>query len=348
MRVLAIGAVLVLAAGFAAAADLPTAKPLPGNKPCPFPPEAQKDYVAGSVSFTARVRPDGTTESVEVKTVPIPGIGYEETVRSCVSEWRFEAAPSGSTGLREYDGRLRFRIDAAEEAAIRALLEALAVAWNAGEKAALEDLSLQAADNDAIRPDPRPSLQQQLSGTSADHWRMELATEVEHIRFLKPDVITVRQPYRRVVDGGVAPAGEQKAMLDAMAVKGARGWRFLRVAPMESAWLSAVRVGGKVREPRKIKDARPRYPEAAKEIGVGGVVILECMLTLEGKVDKVRVLKGVYKVLDDAAIEAVRKWEYTPTLLDGNPVPVVMTVTVNFRLDRRGLARGDEGFSADR
>jgi protein TonB len=45
-------------------------------------------------------------------------------------------------------------------------------------------------------------------------------------------------------------------------------------------------------------------------------------------------------MLDDAAIEAVRQWVFTPTLLDGVPVPVIMTVTVNFSLKKgRGIIR---------
>jgi protein TonB len=60
-------------------------------------------------------------------------------------------------------------------------------------------------------------------------------------------------------------------------------------------------------------------------------VILDCLVTPEGKVTEIRVLRGI-PLLDAAAIDAVRQWEYTPTLIDGKPVPVIMTVTVNFRL----------------
>jgi TonB family protein len=95
---------------------------------------------------------------------------------------------------------------------------------------------------------------------------------------------------------------------------------------------SAVRrVGGEIREPRKLKNVPPVYPEEAKKAGVQGVVILECTISPEGKVVDVRVLRGI-PLLDPAAVEAVKQWEYTPTLLEGKPVPVIMTVTVNFRL----------------
>jgi protein TonB len=119
--------------------------------------------------------------------------------------------------------------------------------------------------------------------------------------------------------------------LDVFAAKGSRGWRLVRAAPMKATWLEGVRVGGAIPEPRKIRDAKPDYPEVAKGARVQGVVIMECLITPEGKVTAVRVLRGI-PLLDAAAIEAVRRWEYTPTLIDGKPVPVIMTVTVNFRL----------------
>ena len=62
-----------------------------------------------------------------------------------------------------------------------------------------------------------------------------------------------------------------------------------------------------------------------------GVVILECTISPQGKVSDVKVLRGI-PLLDAAAIEAVKQWVYSPTLLNGVPVPVIMTVTVNFRL----------------
>ena len=92
-----------------------------------------------------------------------------------------------------------------------------------------------------------------------------------------------------------------------------------------------VRVGGSVKEPKKLKDVVPVYPEDAKAAGVQGVVILETTIGTDGKVSEVRVLRSV-PMLDEAALEAVRKWEYTPTLLNGEPVSVLMTVTVSFVL----------------
>jgi protein TonB len=93
----------------------------------------------------------------------------------------------------------------------------------------------------------------------------------------------------------------------------------------------AVRVGGQIKEPKKLKNVPPVYPDIAKQARVQGVVILECTISPQGKVTDVKVLRGI-PLLDQAAIDAVKQWVYTPTLLNGVPVPVIMTVTVNFKL----------------
>ena len=93
----------------------------------------------------------------------------------------------------------------------------------------------------------------------------------------------------------------------------------------------AVRVGGQIKEPKKLKTVNPAYPDIAKQARVQGVVILECTISPQGKVTDVKILRGI-PLLDAAAVDAVKQWVYSPTLLNGVPVPVIMTVTVNFRL----------------
>jgi protein TonB len=92
-----------------------------------------------------------------------------------------------------------------------------------------------------------------------------------------------------------------------------------------------VRVGGAIQPPKKVRDQAPTYPPIAQSARVQGVVILEATIGPDGRVQDVRVLRSI-PLLDAAAIEAVRQWQYTPTLLNGVPVPVIMTVTVNFTL----------------
>ena len=92
-----------------------------------------------------------------------------------------------------------------------------------------------------------------------------------------------------------------------------------------------LRVGGDIKEPTKIKDVKPVYPADALAAGIQGVVILEAVIAPSGYVSDARVLRSV-PGLDQAAIDSVRQWEFTPTLLNGVPVSVIMTVTVNFTL----------------
>jgi protein TonB len=92
-----------------------------------------------------------------------------------------------------------------------------------------------------------------------------------------------------------------------------------------------LRVGGNIREPQKLKHVAPVYPAIARQARVQGIVILECTIGADGKVEEVKVLRGI-PLLDPSAIAAVKQWVYTPTLLNGAPVPVIVTVTVNFKL----------------
>jgi protein TonB len=92
-----------------------------------------------------------------------------------------------------------------------------------------------------------------------------------------------------------------------------------------------VRVGGNIRPPQKIRDVKPVYPSIAQSARVQGVVIIEATIGPDGKVKDARILRSI-PLLDQSAIDAVRQWEFTPTLLNGVPVPVIMTVTVNFTL----------------
>jgi TonB family protein len=90
--------------------------------------------------------------------------------------------------------------------------------------------------------------------------------------------------------------------------------------------------GHRIIEPRRVHDVAPQYPESAKAQHRQGVVILEAVISPTGRVCSVEVLRGAGADLDRAAMEAVSQWRYTPTLLEGTPVPVIMTVTVNFKL----------------
>jgi len=93
-----------------------------------------------------------------------------------------------------------------------------------------------------------------------------------------------------------------------------------------------VRVGGDIRPPLKMKNVAPVYPQIAITSHTQGVVILEATIGTDGKVKDTKVIRSI-KQLDDAAITAVRAWEYKPTLVSGKAVQVIMTIPVNFTLN---------------
>ena len=92
-----------------------------------------------------------------------------------------------------------------------------------------------------------------------------------------------------------------------------------------------VRVGAAVRAPLKVFDVRPMYPEDAQAAGISGVVILGIVIGEDGSVIDTEVLRSIPE-LDQAAIDAVNQWLFEPTLLNGEPVEVEMSVTVQFTL----------------
>ena len=103
-------------------------------------------------------------------------------------------------------------------------------------------------------------------------------------------------------------------------------------SPVQSSGDEALRVGGDIKTPLKLKHVSPVYPPIARAANVTGVVIVEVRIGTDGRVEEARVLRSI-PLLDQAALDAVRQWEFTPTLLNGQAVPVIMTVTVNFTLE---------------
>lgn len=97
------------------------------------------------------------------------------------------------------------------------------------------------------------------------------------------------------------------------------------------AVVKLVPVGGNVREPRRLTYVPPVYPVIAQTAKVEGVVILEAIIDETGAVRDLRVLRSI-PLLDRAALDAVSRWRYIPTQLNGVAVPVIMTVSVKFQL----------------
>lgn len=94
-----------------------------------------------------------------------------------------------------------------------------------------------------------------------------------------------------------------------------------------------LKVGGNIRVPRKLHDVKPVYPVSMREAGRQGIVPMEAVIGTDGTVTSVRVLSAdVHPDFAIAAVDAVRQWRFDPTLLNGAPVEVRMSVSVEFKL----------------
>jgi protein TonB len=94
-----------------------------------------------------------------------------------------------------------------------------------------------------------------------------------------------------------------------------------------------VRAGGDIKPPVRTVYVAPVYPDLARVARVQGLVVVECTIDTSGRVVDARVITG-HPLLQKATLDAVRQWRYTATRLNGVPVAVLMTVTVNFTLGR--------------
>jgi protein TonB len=92
-----------------------------------------------------------------------------------------------------------------------------------------------------------------------------------------------------------------------------------------------VRVGGNLKAPKLINQVQPEYPMLAQQARVQGFVILEARVGADGMVQSAHVLRSI-PLLDEAAIAAVKQWRYKPLLLNGQPMPFVVSVTVVFKI----------------
>src|SRR5947209_5869566 len=94
-----------------------------------------------------------------------------------------------------------------------------------------------------------------------------------------------------------------------------------------------LRVGGDVKAPIATNRVKPDYTDAARKAHINGVVVVEAIVNKQGEVEQVKVLKGLPMGLSEQAVEAVKKWRFRPGTLNGDPVEVIFSLTVNFTLE---------------
>ena len=93
---------------------------------------------------------------------------------------------------------------------------------------------------------------------------------------------------------------------------------------------SAGSMGGNLRQPTKLVDVKPRYPAALADAGIGGVFVFAARIGTDGTITDLQTTSGSNPDLELAAANAIRQWEFTPTLLNCVAVEVPMTVRVSF------------------
>jgi protein TonB len=100
--------------------------------------------------------------------------------------------------------------------------------------------------------------------------------------------------------------------------------------PKPAAPFAPVRMGGHVQPPKLVTSILPPYPAVAREAGIEGDVIVEASIDETGRVVTTKVISGPV-MLRQAAVEALRKWKYEPSQLNGEPTKAQTTVTIRFR-----------------
>jgi TonB family protein len=148
-------------------------------------------------------------------------------------------------------------------------------------------------------------------------------------RTLQLAVGTLEETITVVGDGQPAPAPDEATLARRAAARQRAGERQQRALATCSSG-PPTSAGGNILPPLKIVDVRPAYPEPLRPAGVAGTVTMQAVIDTSGQVREVRDVRGPHPALESSAVDAVRAWEFTPTLLNCQAIEVEMRVTVNF------------------
>jgi TonB family protein len=123
----------------------------------------------------------------------------------------------------------------------------------------------------------------------------------------------------------------KEAFLSAVIVLGSTGGT-LAQAPAQSSGQEITRVV----QPRVLKEVKPAYPADALTAGIVGAVELECIVKADGTVSDIKVVKPLEPSLDEAAVAALKQWQFAPGTKDGTPIDVQVTIEMSFTTRPRG------------
>ncbi len=181
-------------------------------------------------------------------------------------------------------------------------------------------------------PEPPPA--EPTSGPSTEAWQRAESAAAAARRSAEAagEAVVATPSYRqaRTQDQEAATAFRDGRVADAIsASRRAAALYAQAIREMPSRPREPVRAGADVPAPRLMKSVDPVYPAAALAGRVAGSVGVEALIDAAGRVTSVKVVRSV-QALDQAALDAVRQWEFAPTMVAGRAVSVVHTVDVPF------------------
>jgi periplasmic protein TonB len=186
-------------------------------------------------------------------------------------------------------------------------------------------------------PPPPPAPPPPPKGAAAPRREQPKKEDVKPIEVVQPSIVPTAVPQAAAasegdasgaasgVPGG-APGGVEGGVIGGEvggAVGGVPGG--LPGAPMRAGLQG-------IKEPRRLKYVRPAYTESARRKRTQGAVVLDVVIERDGSVGPIKVIMPLGDGLTESAIEAVKQWRYESTVLDSQPIAVLMIVTIQFSL----------------
>jgi protein TonB len=183
-------------------------------------------------------------------------------------------------------------------------------------------------------PPPPPPAAQQAKATPAQPVKTagEFAAPIEAPSEIRPEPvrqITGLEGVEGGVEGGV-PGGVVGGIVGGLVAPAPPP----PPPPPPLAPHAPVRIGGQITAPALVHRVEPIYPDLARVAQLSGFVILEATVNTDGCVESVKLLRSRHKLLDEASIEALKQWRYSPLVLNGIATPFVLTVTFTFSVGK--------------
>ncbi len=300
--------------------------PLMHRSPVVYPQEGIAKGVQGNVVVQARLGADGSVVDASVLSGPDE---LRKAALESVLNWHFDRSAAGTTQQVSIDFALPQPQGSTTPATVRPVGPARAMAVLSalppGESSVIQGIEVSGLSENA-----RSQLLAQMPVHEGDSMTMADAAKITSaVRAFDSHLM---------VQFNSTPAGMnirvQPQMPPVLMTNGAMTLAIPRRelgAVSLSAAPNAIHVGGQVQQANLISQVRPVYPPEAKAARVQGAVQFEATIGPDGRVENLVALSGP-PLLVSAALESAKQWVYKPTLLNGNPVRVITTITINFTL----------------